>query len=114
MLQRACGGSHPPAGFGAAEAGARWVATMIEPACADCVHWDSRDGLVGYCQEITGHFSLDAEVLVHGLAPCRTSARGRCRRFAPSDAAREQAEAEERHMREMRLSAGRDYPMSLN
>lgn len=92
----------------------RPVAGMIEPNCADCVHWDSRDGLVGYCQEITGHFSLDGEVLVHGLAQCRTSARGRCRRFAPSDAAREQAEAEERHMREMLLSVGKDYPMSLN
>ena len=81
--------------------------------CANCSNWDTRDSLVGFCQEITEHLRLDAAVLAHGLAVCRTAATGWCLRFEISGEAREEAAAESRHRREQRLAAGKDYPASL-
>lgn len=86
---------------------------MIDPNCADCVHWDSRDGLVGFCAEITDHLGNDPVVLVHGLAPCRTSASGRCARFEASGQALDRLGAERAHLRALARGAGTDYPASL-
>lgn len=86
---------------------------MIEPNCTDCAHWDSRDGLVGFCGELTGHLGSDPVVLVRGLAPCRTAAAGRCTMFEASREARERAVQEREHLRALAASAGRDYPASL-
>jgi len=87
---------------------------MPEPACEHCVHWDSRDALVGFCQEITDHLRLDAALALRGLAACRTAASGRCARFEPSGEALEQELAEARHLRALARDAGRHYPASLN
>lgn len=87
--------------------------TELEPRCADCVHWDSRDSLAGFCQEITDHLRQDPLLLVQGLAACRTSASGRCARFEPSRQALDESRAEAAHSRDMRRAAGRDYPSSL-
>lgn len=86
---------------------------MIEPRCAACVHWDSRDALTGFCQEVTDHLRHDGELMILGLATCRTAASGRCFRFDPSPEALRLAQAERKHLRERRLGAGRDYPASL-
>jgi len=87
---------------------------MIDPSCSDCAHWDSRDWVVGYCQEITDHLRHDPVLCVHGLASCRTAAKGRCSRFEPSSEARSEYMAEERHLADLRAGAGRDYPGSLH
>lgn len=85
----------------------------MQRRCANCSNWDTRDSLVGFCQEITEHLRQDAALLVHGLAACRTSATGWCLRFELSGEAREEADAEARHRRELRGAAGEDYPASL-
>ena len=87
---------------------------MIDPRCADCHHWDSRDWLVGYCQEISDHLRHDPALAVHGLATCRTSAQGRCTRFEASAEAKQEIMAEERHHTELRAAAGQHYPGSLH
>jgi len=87
---------------------------MIDPRCSDCVHWDSRDWVVGYCQEITDHVRHDLALCVHGLASCRTSASGHCSRFEPSAESRSEYLAEERHLADLRSGAGRYYPGSLH
>lgn len=86
---------------------------MIEPRCAACVHWDSRDALTGFCQEVTNHLRHDGELMIQGLATCRTAASGRCFRFDPSQEALREAWAEAKHHRDLRRCAGRDYPASL-
>lgn len=86
---------------------------MIEPRCVDCTHWDSRDGLAGFCQEITEYLLGDTSLLVRGLATCRTAASGRCSRFEPSAEAREEEAAMLRHRRDLRVDAGSAYPASL-
>ncbi|WP_243438834.1 hypothetical protein [Fundidesulfovibrio soli] len=85
----------------------------MQRRCANCSNWDTRDSLVGFCQEITEHLRLDAALLVHGLATCRTSATGWCLRFGLSGEARAESEAESRHQRELRGAAGQDFPASL-
>lgn len=87
---------------------------MFDPRCADCVHWDSRDWLVGFCHEITDHLRHDPILKVQGLSTCRTSAQGRCSRFEASEQALDELRAEERHQAELRAGAGRDYPQSLH
>lgn len=87
---------------------------MIDPHCALCAHWDTRDGLVGFCPEITEHLRLAPGLAVHGLAPCRTAASGRCTRFEPSEDARSEQRAADRHQADLRRAAGRDYPATLN
>jgi len=86
---------------------------MMEPRCVDCVHWDSRDSLAGFCQEITDHLRQDPLLLVHGLATCRTASSGHCARFEPSGQALDEIRAETAHRRDMLRGAGRDYPLSL-
>jgi hypothetical protein len=87
--------------------------TELEPRCADCARWDSRDSLAGFCQEITDHLRQDPLLAVHGLATCRTAASGHCARFDPSRQALDEYEAEAAHQGNMRRAAGRDYPASL-
>lgn len=86
---------------------------VMDPACVDCAHWDSRDGLVGFCPEVTAALRLDLNVLVHGLAPCRTMARGRCALFEPGLEALAEARAEAAHRADLEGEAGRSYPASL-
>lgn len=85
-----------------------------EPRCADCVHWESRDGLVGTCQEITDHLLQDPQLLLQGLAPCRTAASGRCQRYESSDEARELMEDEAVHWRTLRSDDRSRTAMSAN
>lgn len=87
---------------------------MIQPHCANCAHWDTRDGLVGFCPEITEHVRLMQSLVIRGLAPCRTAAAGRCARFEPSEEAQAEQRAVTRHEDDLRRAAGRDYPATLN
>lgn len=87
---------------------------MPESACEHCAHWDSRDALVGFCQEITDHFLLDKALALRGLAPCRTASTGRCVRFEPSPEALRQERAERLHLRALARDNGLYYPASLN
>ena len=87
---------------------------MIETRCAHCANWDSRDGLVGFCPEITESLRQQLELLVHGLAPCRTSAGGRCLRFEASEEALSEAREADQEREALRLDAGRGYPLSLS
>ncbi|GAB6038137.1 hypothetical protein JCM15519_26960 [Fundidesulfovibrio butyratiphilus] len=86
---------------------------MIEPRCALCAHWDTRDALVGWCQEITGVFRALPETCVDGLATCRTAAVGSCRLFTPSDETLREEKAWKDHENDLRRAAGTDYPASL-
>ena len=86
---------------------------MIEPRCSACVHWDSRDALTGFCQEVTDHLRHDGELMIQGLATCRTGASGSCFRFEPSPSAEQEVREERRRIRALNSGAGRDYPASL-
>jgi len=86
---------------------------VMDTRCANCTHWDSRDGLVGFCPEITDGLRLQLDLLVHGLAPCRTAASGRCLRFEASEEALDEAREAEQEQAAQRLGAGREYPRSL-
>lgn len=90
------------------------AAPQVAPLCVNCGNWDTRDSVVGYCQEITERLRMVQEVLVHGLAPCRTSANGGCLCFDPSEDAVREACEEIRHLQALRRGAGDDYPASLN
>ncbi|WP_173083284.1 hypothetical protein [Fundidesulfovibrio magnetotacticus] len=87
---------------------------MTEPACEHCGHWDSRDALVGFCAEITGHLLLDRALGLRGLSTCRTAASGRCALYEPSPEVLEEERSEARHARDLQRCAGLHYPASLN
>jgi len=87
--------------------------SVIGARCADCAHWESKDGLCGTCEEITEALRL-TPLMVHGLAPCRTAASGHCTRFDPSGEAMEAAADEAAHAADLRRGAGIDYPGSLS
>jgi len=85
----------------------------VEPRCAHCAHWDTRDALVGWCEELTGVFRLLPETGVDGLATCRTAAAGSCRLFAPSEDVLREEKAQRDHENDLRRASGADYPASL-
>ena len=108
------GGGFPiPGSTSAVAVPGAFPALCVELRCADCVHWDSRDSLVGCCREITDHFLQDTALLVRGLAVCRTAASGQCSRFERSGQAREGMESERDHVRSLCAGAGDEYPASL-
>lgn len=84
----------------------------IDVCCANCAHWDSKDSLSGYCEEITEALRL-TPLRVNGLHMCETSANGHCQMFDASSEAIKEADAEEAYMADLRSDTGTYYPASL-
>lgn len=78
---------------------------MIEPRCADCANWDSKNGLTGFCEELTECLKL-TEFDPSGLMPCQMVASGRCKLFEPPEEAVGEARDEVAHMNDLRREAG--------
>lgn len=59
------------------------LTTTESSTCVGCAHWESKDGLVGWCEELAEALRLNQEILVHGLLPVQTRHSGRCNLLEP-------------------------------
>ena len=89
------------------------MTVAVEPVCANCESWETKDWRLGFCEAVTEKLKQDEEINVQGLQTCQTLCGGTCGKFEPSaEAIREAAEAAEEETY-MRGRAGIDYPASL-
>ena len=86
---------------------------IIDMKCANCAYWESRNGIKGFCPELTDSAMMLLEMPKGSLTMCETVAAGRCDRFEASHEAKQEAHDEAAHMADMRRGAGTDYPASL-